>query len=253
MHPRKAVSEALRLGDEGRTATEIARQMGIPRGTVRDWLYGRLPRSSRLQQAGADICEACGGEEHRFDHLSTAYVYLLGLYLGDGTISTHPRDVYRLRVFLDKRYPGIVAECKAAMRAVVPWNRVHAQLRPSNCFEVHAYSKTWPCLFPQHGPGKKHERPIVLTPWQWEFVSLVPELMLRGLIHSDGCRFINTGSGGWVCPRYTFTNYSADIRAIFCRVCDLLDLHWTSSGKYVLYVSRKADVARMDEFIGPKR
>ena len=24
----------------------------------------------------------------------------------------------------------------------------------------------WPCLFPQHGPGRKHERPIVLEHWQ---------------------------------------------------------------------------------------
>jgi hypothetical protein len=24
--------------------------------------------------------------------------------------------------------------------------------------------------FPQHGPGRKHERPIVLEPWQLEIV-----------------------------------------------------------------------------------
>jgi hypothetical protein len=44
---------------------------------------------------------------------------------------------------------------------------------------------------------------------------------------------------------------SADIRGIFCRACDALDLHWTTSGRTV-YVSRNADVARMDTFIGPK-
>jgi len=32
----------------------------------------------------------------------------------------------------------------------------------------------------------------------------------------------------------------------------MLDIHWTVAGKYTIYVSRKADVARMDEFIGPK-
>ena len=31
--------------------------------------------------------------------------------------------------------------------------------------EVKSYSKHWPCLFPQHGPGRKHGRPIVLEEW----------------------------------------------------------------------------------------
>jgi hypothetical protein len=28
------------------------------------------------------------------------------------------------------------------------------------------YHRHLSCLFPQHGPGKKHERPIELEPWQ---------------------------------------------------------------------------------------
>lgn len=27
---------------------------------------------------------------------------------------------------------------------------------PKNCVEVSLYSKLWPCLLPQHGPGQKH-------------------------------------------------------------------------------------------------
>lgn len=46
----------------------------------------------------------------------------------------------------------------------------------------------WPCLFPQHGPGRKHERPIVLEHWQREIVEQHPGPFLRGLFHSDGCR-----------------------------------------------------------------
>ena len=78
-----------------------------------------------------------------------------------------------------------------------------------------------------------------------------PEEFLRGLIHSDGCRFENTGRDGWRAARYGFSNRSDDIIALFCWACELLDLRWTESG-YTIYVSRKADVARMDEFIGPK-
>jgi hypothetical protein len=107
-------------------------------------------------------------------------------------------------------------------------------------------------LIPQHGPGHKHERPIILAHWQRRLVERYPEQLLRGLIHSDGCRFINTGRANWRWPRYGFANKSAGIRQIFCDGCDCLDLRWTRAGDRQIYVSRKADVARLDEFIGPK-
>jgi hypothetical protein len=47
------------------------------------------------------------------------------------------------------------------------------------------------CHFPQAGPGKKHERPIVLEPWQAAIVEAEPWRFLRGCIRSDGCVFIN--------------------------------------------------------------
>jgi hypothetical protein len=40
----------------------------------------------------------------------------------------------------------------------------------------------------------------VLEDWQHELVARSPDLLLRGLIHSDGCRFINTGRN-WTNPR----------------------------------------------------
>ena len=119
--------------------------------------------------------------------------------------------------------------------------------------ELYSYSKSWPCLFPQHGPGKKHERPIVLSPWQCVLVSQRPDLLLRGLLHSDGCRFQNSGRGGWSHPRYGFSNASRDIQAIFCAACELLGLRWTAAGERTIYVSRKDDVALLDLFVGPKR
>jgi hypothetical protein len=176
----------------------------------------------------------------------------LGLYLGDGCIATHPRNVYRLRIFLDMKYPGIIDECAAAMAAVAPANRVHRLTRRYNDVEVSSFSKSWPCWLPQHGPGKKHHRSIALLMWQQELVDRWPEYLLRGLIHSDGCRFQNTGRGGWSHPRYSFSNLSADIKAIFCDACDRLGLRWTRAGSTTIYVSRKADVAVLDRYVGPK-
>ena len=42
-------------------------------------------------------------------------MHLLGLYLGDGCISAHARGVYRLRIVLDVKYPGIIAAATAAL------------------------------------------------------------------------------------------------------------------------------------------
>jgi Homeodomain-like domain-containing protein len=261
MHPEATVTSVLRLHRNGLNHCEISRRTGVSRPTVREWVNGRLPRSYCRRHDGtrARLCERCGADEHAFEQLGSHYVHLLGLYLGDGSIARHPRQVYRLRITLDVRYPQIVDECEEAMQAVVPHNRVGRQLRSCNCYEVHAYSKSWPCLFPQHGPGKKHTRSIFLADWQQKLAERWPKQLLKGLIQSDGCRSYSTSKTNWTQPRYVFSNLSTDITSIFCSACDCLGLRWTASfpkdesAAVAIYVSRKEDVARLDEFVGPKR
>ncbi len=252
-HNPSTVHWALSLGAEGLGATQIAASTGVRRETVSMWLAGRVPRSAL--PAHASDCTACGGDHHRLDSLPASYAYLLGLYLGDGCISSHPREVFRLRVVLDARYPEIIREAGNAMAVIVPKSRVGDVQHGSGAVEVSSYSKTWPCFFPQHGSGKKHERCIRLVDWQKRLADEFPGLLLRGLIHSDGCRFINTGRGGWRAPRYSFVNTSADICGLFCRACDLLGLRWTtapSRATRTVYVSRVADVELLDFYVGPK-
>ena len=230
--------------------------MDPPVGTVRDWLAGRLPRHSRPTTAGSmpePVCDLCGHLAHDFAGLPEAYVYLLGLYLGDGSIATHARGVYRLRIALDSKYPGIIDAAAGAMSEVRDGKSSVQRHTHQNAVEVHSYWKAWRCLFPQHGPGKKHERPIFLAEWQENLVARWPDQLLRGLIHSDGYRFVNTGRGGWVCPGYGFSQVSHDIRGIVRDACNAMDVLWTKAGEHTIYISRKADVARLDEFIGPKR
>jgi Homeodomain-like domain len=244
--PIETVKQSLELAAAGLSTSEVARRVGVPRSTVRDWLAGRVPTGYGRGKHG---CGTCGGV-HDLDALPASYVYLLGMYLGDGCLSEHPRGVFKLRISLDARYPGIAVECERAMRAVMPKNRI-GRVGYGTWQELYAYSKSWPCLFPQHGPGRKHERDIVLADWQRELVARWPALLIRGLIHSDGCRFQNTGRG-WSHPRYSFANCSEDIKTIFCDACELMGLHWTASGEKTIYVSRKADVAVLDRFVGPK-
>ncbi len=104
-----------------------------------------------------------------------------------------------------------------------------------------------------------HTRPIFLSDWQQELAETWPDLLLKGLIQSDGCRFVNTGRGEWRHPRYAFSNVSTDITSIFCSARDSLGLRWTAAfpksetAAVAIYVSRKADVARLDQLVGPKR
>jgi hypothetical protein len=119
--------------------------------------------------------------------------------------------------------------------------------------------KHWPCLFPQHGPGRKHERKLVLEGWQREIVEAHPADFLRGLFHSDGCRVKNWATrvvGGekkrYDYPRWQFTNVSADILGFCTDALDLLAVPWRQSRWNCISVSTRAGVAQLDELIGPK-
>src|SRR4051812_24986651 len=133
--------------------------------------------------------------------------------------------------------------------------------RAEQAVTVQSFGKAWPDAFPQHGPGPKHKRPIVLADWQREIVDRHPREFLRGLIHSDGCRTTNRfktklPSGRiaeYAYARYFFSNLSPDIRALFCEYCDRLGIRWTQSNHRNISVSHRESVAKLDEFVGPKR
>ena len=112
-------------------------------------------------------------------------------------------------------------------------------------------SNHWPCLFPQHGPGRKHERTIALTHWQSDLVAGHHQEFLRGLIHSDGCRVV-ANDRGVKSVRYHFSNRSEDIKALYCRSLEALGVRWTRPCDKQIAVYRKAHVAVLDGFIGPK-
>ncbi len=192
-----------------------------------------------------------------------AYAYLLGWYLGDGHISQPSgHRVPSLRITCDNSWPGLMAECEQVVRAVFPDNSV-CLARKTGCHDVKVYSNHLWCMFPQHGPGKKHERKIALEPWQQEIVDAHPWDFIRGLVHSDGCRFTNWTTRmvrgerkRYEYPRYFFTNVSDDIRQLYTDTLDKLGIVWTHCTRhgnpYNISVARKAPVALMDLHVGPK-
>ncbi|SEF53734.1 hypothetical protein SAMN04489712_101353 [Thermomonospora echinospora] len=189
------------------------------------------------------------------------YAYLLGLYLGDGCISPAgdpTKAVWALRIMCANSWPGLIDECERAIRSIRPDNKVR-RIPCTGCTEVKSVSRHWPCLFPQHGPGMKHTRKIELSLWQQEIVDEHAEELVRGLLHSDGCRVANRirrplkgGERWYEYSRYLFTNLSDDIRNIYTGALDRLGIAWKQNKPREISVARKDAVARLDEFVGPK-
>ena len=248
MRPAADVEQAFDLTDAGLTQVEVAGRLGVSQTTVSRWL--RAGREAVLASPGRRV--TCP----RGDLPDRPYAYLLGQYLGDGSIVHTRRGVYRLFITACADYPDIVEECRAAIAAVLPHNAIGQRTR-SGAIDVTSYSTHWPCLFPQHGPGPKHRRPIVLEPWQ-EAIALgtAPDAFVRGLVHSDGCRTVNRvrkpDGRAYEYVRYMFSNRSDDIRALFVAGCNALGVASRPMGRYGVSVARGDDVRRLDAVVGPK-
>jgi len=89
------------------------------------------------------------------------------------------KDVWQLRIMCADSWPGLIRECARAMSAMRPDNKVITQQKVG-CVEVMSRWRHWPCLFPQHGPGRKHTRKIELEPWQAVIVREYPGEFARG-------------------------------------------------------------------------
>lgn len=187
-----------------------------------------------------------------------AYSYLLGLYLGDGYVGTGART-FSLIVACDGQYKDLVAECRCVVDLFASRPSALQIVGHTKGVRVVSYGPVWPLLFPQHGPGKKHQRKIELVDWQQAIVDKFPHQLIRGLVHSDGSRCLNTfsvqlkdGPKEYSYPRYFFTNYSMDIQKIFTDTCDRLGIRWSRSNWRNISISHRDSVAELDSFIGPK-
>ena len=208
--------------------------------------------------ASAARARGCAPCAHQSPLPARGYAALFGYYLGDGSVSTF-RGRGTLRISCDRTYPRIIDDVSDLIRAVRPEGQVF-HVRAPGAIVVQSNWKHWTCLFPQHGPGRKHERALGMAPWQREIWEAYPAAFLRGLFHSDGCRAKN-----WTrrrvagemkrydYPRWQFTNHSAEIRGWCCEALDLVDIAWRQSNWKTISVSTRADVAQHDELIGPKR
>lgn len=241
-------TQALAALAAGRSVSDVAREFLVARSTVRAW----RARPEPVFTGGN--CARCLGAH---PHPASAYAALLGYYLGDGCLSTHQNKVV-FRVSCDATYSGIIDDVASLMPVFATGRSVFRVPAPGTVV-VQTGWKHWLCLFPQHGPGRKHERRIVLESWQQEIVDTHPGPFLRGLFHSDGSR-----SRNWTTrvvagehkrydyPRWEFSNRSEDILRLCGHALDRLGVDWKRSSRFHVSVSRRAAVAALDAAIGPK-
>lgn len=235
---RERALNALRAGA---TVSQTSRHLGISRSAIRAWAKDPRP-GPRCPAPFRPTAE---------------YAALFGFYLGDGCISRNPRT-YALRIACDQTQLGTVTGVETVLSAVHPERRTY-RVRAPGVIVVQQYWKHWPCLFPQHGPGRKHERILTLADWQRVIVQKYPGPFLRGLFHSDGSlvknwatRLVAGEKKRYEYPRWQFVNESDDIMQ-WCRdALDRVGVAWRQSNRRTLSVSRRADVARLTELIGPK-
>jgi hypothetical protein len=258
MHSLEIRTSAISLARSGVPNTDIARRLNVRPGTIGYWKFldrEQHPEAYAPTKPSVPYCPSCHGAQLDI----VAYSYLLGLYLGDGhIIQARQHRVSTLSIYCCDGWPGLMDAAAVAMERVIPSCSV-VKVQRQGCTEVKVYSLHWPCLFPQHGPGMKHTRKIELADWQRDVVEHYPREFIRGLIHSDGCRVTNWTEkiiAGEVkryeYPRYFFTNASTDIRELYCWALDMVGVEWRRTTERNISVAKRASVALMDTFVGPK-
>jgi hypothetical protein len=182
---------------------------------------------------------------------------LLGMYLGDGYISRGART-FRLRITLDLKYPVLIHDAERLLTRCFPCNRVDVVTGglKGECADVSVYSTHLPCLLPQHGAGKKHERAIALEPWQASLLGLAPWPFVKACIRTDGCCFINR-HGRYEDLCYGFANKSGDIVRLFTQACAKAGVTTRTNfnatrAVWDVRINQRPSVALMLEHVGRK-
>ena len=238
-----------RLVAERLSDSAIAMRTGIPRPTVVGWRHRQNPP---VQAPRADNWVVCDG---------ASYCYVLGCYLGDGHVTRRSANGWELRLACAQQYPGIIDEIRAALIRTFPGRLPTSFAASKGGSDVVRISH--PAIgraLPQHGAGPKHQRPIKLLDWQLELTRAHPDALLRGLIHTDGCRVVNrfrtTLPSGRVASyeyvRYFFSNLSGDIRGIFSDHAALLGIRVTQSNPRNLSIAHRHSVAILERIVGVK-
>ena len=254
-YPQTTVDTALLLSRLDVLDRENAQICGVSIRALRHWRYGIRRDPLTARKGRSPSCPLCDGRPIN----ERAYAYLLGLYLGDGHITGGRRGSYALSITCCDGWPGLIDAARSAMAVPMPTSSVF-RVQRAGCTKVKILShEHWPCLFPQHGPGRKHERRIELAPWQEQIIGSVSRPFCPGTVPfrrlpgdepgrrplAGGDRWSNTRGTSSPTNQRTSSDYvgTLSISSGSAGEC---------SRRNALSVARREAVARLDEFVGPK-
>ena len=240
----ETILQAQQKWNNGQSFRSIGRDLNIHHSVISYW-----QKKKWLKAKIVDV-------DKDSESYKNAYSYILGLYLGDGYINATSR-AYRLRITLDEKYPTVIEQCKLALEILLPNNKVSI-INKNGCKDVSIYSNKLLELFPQHGLGYKSNRDVGLLEWQLKILDDIS--FIRGLMHSDGCRYINKVADIHY-VNYSFANTSRHISASLCWALRRQKIYFTIVHRKlkenlkpvtVIYIRRKQDVIKLDN-IGCKK
>lgn len=256
MRTTEEYDKILTLHHQGYNCSQISRKINIPRTTIRDYITNiNQPNIMRMRKiSNNNILEKIINQNDL--ELRKEYSYLLGIFLGDGCLSKMNKGVYRIRITLDAKYPGIINKVKTCVSTVMPNNKTSLVKRYVeeylSCVDVSCYSKDWVNLFPFYQPGYKWKYKIQLTDWQKSVVENYPKEFWLGLFHSDGSRYKQTNANKYY---YQFAQKSEDITNLFMWCSNLLGIKYGITKNKTtnrIQIYNKDSIIFLDTFAGSK-
>jgi hypothetical protein len=168
----------IRLWEGKKTVAEICHVLSISASTARR--YRDRWGLNKRQQGGK--CKPS------FYPHSVLSAYLMGVAIGDGDLSLCGRTM-RLRLFLDRKYSGLLEKWRMACRDVFVGNKIRIVRWSKNCKAIILYSNKLKEFPWKPNCGKKWEQMVCIPNW----IKKDDDFMIaciRGLFESDGCAYV---------------------------------------------------------------
>jgi len=139
------------------------------------------------------ICTISYDDIVRLMDIKNREAFVIGVALGDGSLSNPNSKAVRLRITCDNKYPVIMEEIMHALQTLFPKNIVSLVARKDNCSDISVYSNKLHDLLPWKADcGSKHHQQAHVPMWIFEQKEY-SIACLRGLIISDGSIYKDRG------------------------------------------------------------
>lgn len=243
---KELYEKAMTMLESGYRICDISRHLGINRNTIYNWQQ----KSERvIPKTKIPLYEFDVNTMFRCQKDKENYSYILGMYLGGGSINL-VNYTYAIRSFLHTKYENAIKYTEKSFKEFFNLKiRVidRSSTTNQNRVEIMTFSKNLPIMFPQHGLGKKKNREIKLTEWQEEIIDT--KMLVKGLIVSNGTIFRNEETNS---INIKFYNRSSDITDIFENYISKLNFKYNrfaTNGHHVVDIFGLYDEEFLNELI----